>query len=57
MYGLFMEGIGDTSKRRDFMEVGHKIGKIKKVPLRELWEKENKHFTEWLDQLYDDTRY
>ena len=52
-----MEGIGDTSKRRDFMEVGHKIGKIKKVPLRELWEKENKHFTEWLDQLYDDTRY
>ena len=29
------------------------IGKIKKVPLRELWKKEDKDFTEWLETEID----
>ena len=29
------------------------IGKIKKVPLRELWEKEDKDFTRWLEENID----
>jgi len=30
-----------------------RIGKIKKVPLRELWRKEDKDFTEWLEKNID----
>ena len=29
------------------------IGKIKKVPLRELWKKEDKDFTKWLEENID----
>lgn len=29
------------------------IGKIKKVSLRELWKKEDKHFTKWLEENID----
>ena len=30
-----------------------KIGKIKKIPLRELWSKEDKDFTKWLEENID----
>ena len=35
------------------MSVGKQIGKIKKVPLREIWKKEDRDFTQWLEKNID----
>jgi len=35
------------------MEFENPIGKIKKVPLREIWKKEDKEFTKWLEENID----
>ncbi len=29
------------------------LGKLKKVPLRDIWETEDSHFTPWLDEEYN----